>query len=62
MLVAGSQKIAVTGASGLIGDALVAALQADGHEVLWLVRRTPRTADEHRWDPQHRRIDPPGAR
>ena len=23
-----------------------------------LVRRTPRTADEHRWDPQHRRIDP----
>jgi hypothetical protein len=26
--------------------------------VLRLVRRTPRTADEHRWDPQHRRIDP----
>lgn len=51
-------KIAVTGASGLIGGALVEALLADGHEVLRLVRRTPRTADEHRWDPQHRRIDP----
>src|SRR4051794_15831398 len=51
-------KIAVTGASGLIGGALVPALQADGHEVIRLVRRTPRTVDEHRWDPQHRRIDP----
>jgi uncharacterized protein (TIGR01777 family) len=51
-------KVAVTGSSGLIGTRLVAGLQADGHEVLRLVRRTPRTADEHRWDPQHRRIDP----
>jgi uncharacterized protein (TIGR01777 family) len=51
-------KVAVTGSSGLIGTRLVAALRADGHEVLRLVRRTPRTADEHRWDPQHRRIDP----
>jgi uncharacterized protein (TIGR01777 family) len=51
-------KIAVTGSSGLIGSQLVPALAADGHEVLRLVRRTPRTAEEHRWDPQHRRIDP----
>ncbi|SDD14567.1 hypothetical protein SAMN05660690_3550 [Geodermatophilus telluris] len=51
-------KIAVTGASGLIGNALVPALRADGHEVVRLVRRTPRTADEHRWEPQHRSIDP----
>ncbi len=51
-------KVAVTGSSGLIGSRLVTALQSDGHEVLRLVRRTPRTADEHRWDPHHRRIDP----
>ncbi|SFP33309.1 hypothetical protein SAMN05660464_2825 [Geodermatophilus dictyosporus] len=51
-------KIAVTGASGLIGNALVPALRTDGHEVIRLVRRTPRTADEHRWEPQHRSIDP----
>ena len=50
-------KIAVTGASGLIGGALVPALRSDGHDVLRLVRRTPRTADEHRWDPDHRRVD-----
>src|SRR5215212_10521887 len=42
----------------MIGRALVTALRADGHDVHRLVRRTPRTADEHRWDPQHRRIDP----
>jgi uncharacterized protein (TIGR01777 family) len=46
-------KIAVTGSSGLIGSALVPKLVADGHEVLRLVRRTPRTADEHRWEPAH---------
>ncbi|MGY2067599.1 TIGR01777 family oxidoreductase [Blastococcus sp. SYSU DS0619] len=51
-------KIAVSGASGLIGSALLPALRAEGHQVVQLVRRTPRTADEHRWDPQHRRIDP----
>ncbi|MGY1712633.1 TIGR01777 family oxidoreductase [Geodermatophilus sp. SYSU D00758] len=50
-------RIAVTGSSGLIGTGLVATLRADGHEVLRLVRRTPRTADEHRWDPHHQRID-----
>ncbi|SNS44800.1 hypothetical protein SAMN06893096_104160 [Geodermatophilus pulveris] len=51
-------KVAVTGSSGLIGSRLVPALRTDGHEVLRLVRRTPRTADEHRWDPQHRRVGP----
>jgi uncharacterized protein (TIGR01777 family) len=45
-------KIAVTGSSGLIGTALVASLRADGHEVIRLVRRTPRAPDERRWDPR----------
>ena len=45
-------KVAVTGSSGLIGTALVASLRADGHEVIRLVRRPPRAADEARWDPR----------
>ena len=51
-------KVAITGSSGLIGTALAPALRADGHEVVRLVRRTPRTADEHRWAPDHRQIAP----
>lgn len=50
-------RIAVTGSSGLIGSRLVPALRDDGHDVLRLVRRTPRTLDEHRWAPEHRQID-----
>jgi uncharacterized protein (TIGR01777 family) len=44
-------KIVVTGASGLIGSALVPALRGDGHEVVRLVRRQPSGPDEVRWDP-----------
>jgi uncharacterized protein (TIGR01777 family) len=50
-------RIAVTGSSGVIGSSLVRRLRSDGHDVLRLVRRTPRTADEHRWDPRHRQLD-----
>jgi uncharacterized protein (TIGR01777 family) len=45
-------QIVVTGASGLIGKALVAALRERGDQVLTLVRRTPATAQEIAWDPQ----------
>jgi uncharacterized protein len=45
-------KVAVTGSTGLIGSALTGSLQADGHQVVRLVRRPPRTADEVRWDPR----------
>jgi uncharacterized protein len=58
-------KVAVTGSSGLIGTALTASLRADGHQVVRLVRRPPRSVgagaantgagdslvDEVRWDP-----------
>ncbi|MCO7222008.1 TIGR01777 family oxidoreductase [Klenkia sp. PcliD-1-E] len=50
-------RIAVTGSSGLVGTELVRTLTADGHDVRRLVRRTPRTADEHRWDPAHHQLD-----
>ena len=39
-------KIAITGASGLIGSALVGDLRDKGHEVLRLVRRPVASADE----------------
>jgi uncharacterized protein (TIGR01777 family) len=43
-------RIVVTGASGLIGQALLPALRAAGHETLVLVRRSPNRG-EARWDP-----------
>jgi uncharacterized protein len=45
-------KVAVTGSSGLIGTALTASLRSDGHQVIRLVRRPPRSEDEVRWDPR----------
>ncbi|KOV90419.1 MULTISPECIES: TIGR01777 family oxidoreductase [unclassified Streptomyces] len=53
-------RIAVAGASGLIGSALVRSLTADGHEVVRLVRRAPRGADEIRWDPGRGHVDAAG--
>jgi uncharacterized protein (TIGR01777 family) len=50
-------KVAVTGASGLVGSALVPSLAAAGHEVLRLVRREARSKDEIRWDPEKGEID-----
>lgn len=44
-------KVAVTGASGLIGSALTASLRASGDQVVTLVRRTPASATEVAWDP-----------
>ncbi len=51
-------RIAVTGASGLIGSAAVPALRADGHEVLRFVRRPAAAPDELSWDPAQRKLDP----
>src|SRR5690606_37550979 len=50
--------VAITGSSGLIGTALAAALDADGHRVRRLVRREPAGSDEVRWDPDTGVLDP----
>lgn len=47
----------VTGASGLIGTALVTRLHSAGHDVVRLVRRPPRAADEVRWDPERGTVE-----
>src|SRR5947209_4414038 len=44
-------RILISGASGLIGAALVRVLEEQGNEVSRLVRREPRTPDEIRWEP-----------
>jgi len=45
-------RVAISGASGLIGGALAADLASDGHEAVRLVRRAARSPDEIGWDPQ----------
>jgi uncharacterized protein (TIGR01777 family) len=49
-------RIAMTGASGLVGSQLSAFLRAGGHEVVPLVRHTP-GPDEIGWDPARGTID-----
>jgi uncharacterized protein (TIGR01777 family) len=50
--------VAITGSSGLVGSALIHALEADGHLIRPVVRRAPRQgADEIRWDPDKGTID-----
>jgi uncharacterized protein (TIGR01777 family) len=53
-----TQRVAISGASGLIGSALSAFLRARGDEVVHLVRREPRAPSEVGWDPGSRRLDP----
>src|SRR3954447_15692449 len=49
-------RVVITGSTGLIGTALVGALQARGDEVTRLVRRSPATG-EARWDPDAGQIE-----
>lgn len=51
-------RIVLTGSSGLIGTALGHVLEADGHDVVRLVRRPPRSEDEVRWNPAAGELDP----
>jgi uncharacterized protein (TIGR01777 family) len=50
-------KIAITGATGLIGSPLVSALKGDGHDVVRFVRGLAEGTDR-RWDPSSRHLDP----
>ena len=51
------QRVAVTGASGLVGRDTVASLRQNGFDVLRLVRRAARESDEVRWDPAAAAVD-----
>ena len=51
------QRIAVTGASGLIGTALVGHLKSEGHTVQRFVRRPVVAPDEIQWDPKTGYVD-----
>ncbi len=51
------QRIAITGASGLIGSALVGHLKSEGHTVQRLVRRPVVSSDEVSWDPKNGTVD-----
>ena len=47
-----ARRIAITGSSGLIGSALVRALESRGDAVLHVVRRAARDANELSWNPE----------
>jgi uncharacterized protein (TIGR01777 family) len=49
-------KIVISGASGLIGTQLVAKLSQGGHEVIRLVRRSPKSG-EIQWNPKSGTLD-----
>ena len=51
------QRIAISGASGLIGTALVGHLRSEGHTVQRLVRRKAAAPDEIQWDPASDSVD-----
>jgi len=51
------QRIAITGASGLIGTALVGKLKSDGYTVQRLVRRPTVSPEEIFWNPAQSEID-----
>jgi len=53
-------RVAIGGATGLLGTALARSLIRDGSEVVRLVRGEPTASDQRRWDPDAGRIASPG--
>ncbi|MFM7623811.1 MAG: TIGR01777 family oxidoreductase [Actinomycetota bacterium] len=51
------QRIAITGASGMIGSALVGHLKSEGHTIQRLVRRPVVSPDEVLWNPNTGEVD-----
>jgi uncharacterized protein (TIGR01777 family) len=51
-------RIAIAGASGLVGKRLCALLEADGHALLRLVRRPASGPGEVEWEPTGGRLEP----
>lgn len=50
-------RVAITGASGLIGSAVARRLEREGHMVIRMVRREARGPGEARWDPDGATVD-----
>ncbi len=50
-------RILISGASGLIGKALVSHLTDQGHEILQLVRRPAKSSGEVSWNPKLHELD-----
>lgn len=57
----GPLRVLITGASGLVGRALVPLLTTQGHTVVRLVRGVPRGPDELPWNPAAGTLDLAGA-
>jgi len=54
-------QILITGSSGLIGSSLIPYLAGQGHQVIRLIRSSPKPSEpEVRWDPAGGVIDPAG--
>lgn len=53
----GPKRFVIGGASGLVGEALVAFLETGGHEVVRLVRGAPKRPGDSTWDAARGQID-----